>query len=75
MLMESGEGDTALWLAGNDQLELLQVIDLDPMLEHMQEILEILLPRCVVPQATTLIQCIYHNHWKLLMWSGINQCG
>jgi len=38
------EGDTMLQLAGDNQLELLQVINLNPTLEHMQEIPEILLP-------------------------------
>ena len=32
------EGNTMPQLAGDNQLELLQVIDLNPMLEHMQEI-------------------------------------
>ena len=69
-----GEGltDTVLWSAGSDQLEPLQVINLSPTLERIQETLEIHLLRCGVPQTTTLIQHIYQNHWKLLTRNGVN---
>jgi len=37
-------GDTVIWLAGNDQLELLQILLLSVALKRMQESLVILLP-------------------------------
>ena len=43
--------------ASNDQLELPQVVYLNPMLEHTQETFIIVPARRVVPEATILIQC------------------
>ena len=57
-------GDTIIWPAGNHQLEPLQVLGLNPVLERMHKTLKIILPRRVMPQATTLIQCIDHNYRK-----------
>jgi len=48
-------GNTILWLACNDQLKFLQIIDLNPMLEYTPKSFTISLPRGVMFEPTTLI--------------------
>ena len=58
-------GYSVFWSACNDQFEHLQVVSLNPTFEHAQEALVIVHRRRVMPKATTLAQCIYHDHCKL----------
>ena len=66
-----GSSDRILWPAGNDQLEFLQVVDLDPSPESAQETVVVFSPRGIIPETTTLVQCVYHNNREFLMWNAI----
>ena len=68
---EVGEdlGNTIFWPASNDQLELLQMVYLNPASEHTRETFIIIPARWVAPEATALV---YHRSSSWETSSSVN---